>query len=200
MPGSRTTSRSRRVDGIPQFRELETILLKAMGREPEDRYATAHDLADDLERFLQHRPIQARRPTVREQVVKWARRHPAFLAFGFILLAVIATGLAIGSTLLARKQVEVTRQRDRANELAGVADSQRDRAEQNARLARRAVDEMFTQVAEKWLADQPRLEPVQQEFLEKRCGSTSSSRDRRPQTRRHGGRSRTLGSVSARSA
>ena len=100
-------------------------------------------------------------------MVKWARRHPAFLAFGFILLAVIATGLAIGSTLLARKQVEVTRQRDRANELAGVADSQRDRAEQNARLARRAVDEMFTQVAEKWLADQPRLEPVQQEFLEK---------------------------------
>jgi tetratricopeptide (TPR) repeat protein len=80
---------------------------------------------------------------------------------------VIATGLAIGSALLARKQIEVSRQRDRANELAGIADAQRDRAEQNARLARRAVDEMFTQVAEKWLADQPRLEPVQREFLEK---------------------------------
>ncbi len=156
----------RRLDpAIP--RELETILLKAMSKEPEDRYATAQELADDLRRFLEDKPIKARRPTLLERVAKWSRRHPAFLAFGFLLLAVIATGLAIGSTLLARKQIEVSRQRDRANELAGIADAQRDRAEQNARLARRAVDEMFTQVAERWLADQPRLEPVQREFLEK---------------------------------
>jgi serine/threonine-protein kinase len=155
----------RRDPTIP--RELETILLKAMGKEPGDRYATAQELADDLRRFLEHKPIRARRPTLLERGAKWARRHPAFPAFGFVLLAVVTTGLAIGSTLLRRKQIEVSRQRDRANELAGIADSQRVRAEQNARLARRSVDEMFTQVADKWLADQPRLEPVQREFLEK---------------------------------
>jgi tetratricopeptide (TPR) repeat protein len=148
-------------------RELETILLKTMSKEPEDRYATAQQLADDLRRFLEDKPIKARRPTLLERAAKWSRRHPAFLAFGSLLLAVIATGLAIGSALLARKQVEVSRQRDRANELASIADAQRDQAEQNARLARRAVDEMFTQVAEKWLVNQPRLEPVQREFLEK---------------------------------
>ncbi len=50
----------RRIDpAIP--RDLETILLKAISREPEDRYATAQELADDLRRFLEHRPIKARR-------------------------------------------------------------------------------------------------------------------------------------------
>ena len=43
-------------------RELETILLKAMNKEPESRYATAQELADDLERFLEDKPIEAKRP------------------------------------------------------------------------------------------------------------------------------------------
>ncbi len=148
-------------------RELETILLKVMSKEPESRYATAQDLADDLGRFLEHKPIRAKRPTLRERAVKWSRRHPAYVAFAFILLAVGATALAISSALLARKQLEVSRQRDRANESAEIANAQRALAERNARLARQAVDEMFTQVAEKWLADQPKLEQVQREFLEK---------------------------------
>ena len=153
------------IGSIP--RDLETILLKAMAKEPESRYATAQDLADDLELFLEHKPIRAKRPTLRERVAKWSRRHPAFLASGCLLLAVVALGLAIGSTLLARKQLEVSRQRDRANESAEVAVVQRALAERNARLARQAIDEMFTQVAEKWLADQPKLEPIQRDFLEK---------------------------------
>ena len=48
-------------------RELETILLKAMGKEPESRYATAQELADDLRRFLEHKPIKAKRPSAYEQ-------------------------------------------------------------------------------------------------------------------------------------
>jgi len=148
-------------------RELETILLKAMEKEPESRYTTAQELADDLRRFLEDKPIKAKRPTVLGRSAKWARRHPSIVMSAILLLAMTATGLAIGSMLLARKQLEVSRQRDRANELAQAADAQRALAEQNARLARKAVDEMFTQVAEKWLAKQPRLEAVQRDFLEK---------------------------------
>ena len=51
-------------------RELETILLKAMNKEPESRYATAQELADDLRRFLEHKPIKAKRPNVWERVVE----------------------------------------------------------------------------------------------------------------------------------
>ena len=148
-------------------RELETILLKAIAKEPESRYATAQDLADDLRRFLEHKPIRAKRPTLRERAAKWSRRHPAFLAFGFVLLSVVALALAIGSTLLARKQLEVSQQRDRAHVLAQEANTQRELAEQHSRLARRAVDDMFTRVAQKWLAGRSQLEPVQREFLEK---------------------------------
>src|SRR5262249_11110928 len=55
--------------------ELETILLKAMAKSPEERYASAQELADDLRRFLEDRPIKAKRPTMRQQAARWARRH-----------------------------------------------------------------------------------------------------------------------------
>src|SRR5262249_1955673 len=45
-------------------RELETIIRKAMAKEPESRYMTAQELADDLRRFLEHKPIKAKRPTL----------------------------------------------------------------------------------------------------------------------------------------
>ena len=61
-------------------RELETIVLKAMTKEPESRYATAQELADDLRRFLEHKPIRARRPSVWEHVAKWVSAHPSFVS------------------------------------------------------------------------------------------------------------------------
>jgi serine/threonine protein kinase len=56
-------------------RELETILLKAMTKEPESRYTTAQELADDLRRFLEHKPIKTRRLSFVERAGKWSRRH-----------------------------------------------------------------------------------------------------------------------------
>jgi serine/threonine protein kinase len=75
-------------------RDLETIVLKAMDKEPERRYATAQQLADDLRRFLEDKPIHARRPTSAERAAKWARRHRAVLeatvAVAFLALAIAA--------------------------------------------------------------------------------------------------------------
>jgi serine/threonine protein kinase/Tfp pilus assembly protein PilF len=88
--------RPRRLDRkIPA--ELETIVLKAMEKNPADRYGTAQELADDLERFLKDEPIRARRPTVVQRARKWSRRHKpvaAALAIGLLSVLVLAVALA----------------------------------------------------------------------------------------------------------
>jgi eukaryotic-like serine/threonine-protein kinase len=81
-------------------RDLETIVLKAIAKEPGDRYATAQALGEDLERFLEDRPILARRSTTLEQCWRWCRRNPG-LAGANITAALLTLVLAIGSTISA---------------------------------------------------------------------------------------------------
>ncbi len=91
--------RPRQLDGgIP--RDLETIILKAIAKEPGRRYQTAGELAADLERFLADRPIRARRSTSAEQFGRWCRRNP-WLAGANIAAALLTTILAIVSTVAA---------------------------------------------------------------------------------------------------
>jgi len=76
--------------------DLETIVLKALAREPEARYATAQDLANDLRRFLEHRTILARRPSLWKRAEKWARRHRPLVAFS---MAIVALAVAAGAII-----------------------------------------------------------------------------------------------------
>jgi serine/threonine protein kinase len=61
-------------------KDLETIVLKSMAKNPQERYLTAEELAEDLKRFLDDRPIKATRPSLLEQAIKWCRRHKAIVA------------------------------------------------------------------------------------------------------------------------
>jgi serine/threonine protein kinase/Flp pilus assembly protein TadD len=71
--------------------ELEIIVLKAMEKNPAERYATAQELADDLERFLKDEPIRAKRPSPVQRARKWARRHqPMVWSGAAALLAIVA--------------------------------------------------------------------------------------------------------------
>ena len=65
-------------------RDLETIVLKAIDKDPERRYQTAEELAEDLRRFLADEPIQARRVGLWERAVLWARRRPAEAALAAV--------------------------------------------------------------------------------------------------------------------
>ncbi len=95
-------------------RDLETIILKAMAKEPSARYSTSRALADDLRRFLDDKPIAAQRPTMRELANKWLRRHRT-LAWAATLLLMVTTLLSVtGVLLVARERREAIRQRDEA--------------------------------------------------------------------------------------
>ncbi|WP_165066736.1 WD40 repeat domain-containing serine/threonine protein kinase [Paludisphaera rhizosphaerae] len=78
-------------------RDLETIVLNALGRERDSRYANAGEMAADLRRFLDGRPILARRPSLLTRAERWARRHKPLAASLVFSLALAVVG---GSALL----------------------------------------------------------------------------------------------------
>jgi WD40 repeat protein len=84
-------------------RDLETIVLKSLAKEPASRYHTAEAIAEDLRRFLADRPILARRSTPSEQFVRWCRRNPAVaaLAGGMIGALLLGTGVSTYYALVA---------------------------------------------------------------------------------------------------
>src|SRR5262249_51213447 len=144
-------------------RDLETICLKCLQKEPDRRYPRAADLADDLRRYLNGEPVAARRVRLPERALKWARRPPAGAAP--VAIAVLAAaGLPTGAVAYARQESGRARE---AHALREQAERQRGRAEENFQAARAAVEEMLTQVAEGPLAHAPHMEAVRRELLEK---------------------------------
>jgi len=139
--------RPRRLNrGIPA--ELETIVLKAMEKNPADRYATAQELADDLRRWLSDQPIRARRPGLLQRLRKWGRRHRGVVVAATITVGVIIIALAASTVVTAAALQRESEQKDIAQaqkhiaeeargkevKLRGQAERQRDAARWNAYL------------------------------------------------------------------
>jgi WD40 repeat protein/serine/threonine protein kinase len=94
--------------------ELETIVRKAIGKNPAERYATAQELADDLRRYLDNKPIRAKRPTLVDWTRKWARRHPGVVATGIGGLILAVGILAISTLMILSAYQTEAEQRQRA--------------------------------------------------------------------------------------
>jgi tetratricopeptide (TPR) repeat protein/tRNA A-37 threonylcarbamoyl transferase component Bud32 len=77
--------------------DLETIVLKAIEKNPADRFATAQQLAEDLQRFLKDEPIWATRPTLLLRLKKWARRHKPMV--WAVAVCVLVTALALAGSI-----------------------------------------------------------------------------------------------------
>jgi Flp pilus assembly protein TadD/serine/threonine protein kinase len=95
--------------------ELEIIVLKAMEKNPADRYATAQEMADDLRRHLDDKPIQAKRPGLGVRLAKWSRRHRPLVASLASAAAVLLVASAIGALVYASRARELAKERVRTN-------------------------------------------------------------------------------------
>jgi serine/threonine protein kinase len=144
-PAAATVSGNRSSDPrrLSQFLrgDLDWVVMRALAKDREDRYATAKELADDVERFLDDRPVRARPPTLRDRLRKWARRHKSLVrgAGGLVALAIV--GLAVGALLLNAKNKELALANAQEREARALADT-------NFELAKGGINEFLNGIAE----------------------------------------------------
>jgi eukaryotic-like serine/threonine-protein kinase len=121
--------------------DLDWVVMKALAKDRNQRYATAKELADDVERFLDDRPVQARPPTFGDRLRKWGRRHRALVRSAAALAALAVAALAVGALLLRAKNDELARANAQEREA-------RARADTNFDLAREGINEFLHKVTE----------------------------------------------------
>ena len=120
-------------------RDLETIILKAVAREPAHRYESAKDLAEDLRRYLEDRPVLAKRAGPIERAWRWCRRKPALAALGVTAASSLALAAVVGwgSYVVAREAL------GRESVRRDQAEKATERAEKNVSLSLETFEALF---------------------------------------------------------
>lgn len=151
MDGAPPPPRTRN-SAIP--RDLETIVLKASAAAPGDRYQSAGELAEDLERFLDERPVAARRAGPAEQFWRWCRRNPAIALSSALTLALLITTAVVSLASNVAIRAALTAAEQARN------DSQKSQqlAEENLSLAIDAFESIFDNVANRGVPQSLELE------------------------------------------
>ena len=159
--------------GVPL--DLETICLKCLEKRPDKRYKSAEALAEDLQRFLDGKPVEARPANSFERLAKWVRRRPALAAMIGVSAAALLTLLGVGAWYQVRLYEAYRREQaartsaDQLNDKLTVAvaeeQKQRVKAEQHLRLAGDALQK-FTETIESDLGAIPGTTHVRRRLQE----------------------------------
>lgn len=142
--------------------ELDTIVCKAIAKTPSERYLSAQALADDLQSWLDDKPIAARPATALERLAKWRRRNSGLVAVASGLLLFATLGLLATTLMIWREQQHTADALDREMQ-------QRLQAQKSFQQARSAV-EKFSELSESELAYRPDLQDLRRSFLETSLG------------------------------
>jgi tetratricopeptide (TPR) repeat protein len=143
-------------------RDLETICLKCLRKDPLRRYASALDLAEDLRRFQSGEPIHARPVGRIERGWRWCRRNRTVAALAALLSVVIPGGI-VALTLL---WIQAERERDQAQRARNEALGNLKQSDANFALARESVDRNFTEVSEDLLLKEPGFQRLRKQLLQ----------------------------------
>jgi tetratricopeptide (TPR) repeat protein len=149
-------------------RDLETICLKCLQKEPARRYGTALELAEDLDSFTNGRPIKARKVSAAERSWMWAKRRPAAAALVLVsLLALLALGA--GGWVFAQREADRALVAELlkidAVEARDLAVQEQKRAETNLYRAFDSGDQLFLRISQEALLNQPAMEQVRRDLL-----------------------------------
>ena len=143
--------------GLP--RDLQTICLKCLHKEPARRYASAAALADDLGRFLRREPIHARPVSLRERLMKWVRRRPALAAL--LTVSILFVAALVGGVLWHNAELRAALRR--AEDGEARARKQGIRADADYRAARDALDRIWRRLERLPLGDVPQFKELQRD-------------------------------------
>jgi WD40 repeat protein/serine/threonine protein kinase len=99
-------------------RDLETIVLKAIAKDPKDRYSSADALGDDLRRFLADEPIRARHVSLAGRLLRWGRRNKAVAALLMSVVVTLAVGFAVSTAQWMRADRHAVREATLRSDMA----------------------------------------------------------------------------------
>jgi serine/threonine protein kinase len=133
-------------------RALEAICLRGLAKKPVDRYASAAELGQDVQRYLADEPVLAYREPLPARLRRWMRRHRTLVTGLAALLLTAVVALGVGIVLIGRKEQE--------------AMAARGRAEANYQLARDAVDQYYVKITENPRLKEAGLRDLRKELLE----------------------------------